>query len=317
MVDPVIVQARPVVVVGGPPGPAGGPTGPTGPVGSVLTPGPTGAVGPTGPMGTGPQGPEAPTGMTGPTGPMGPIGEGPQGPPGEQGPMGFTGDTGPTGPAGPQGVTGPATGPTGPGGPVGPPGAGNICGMSSPYYHSGLTFLVMPGLPNVPLTTRYFDPHVIALIPIFIPRGRLYLEMAVRCYLEDPDGRFRMGIYDCTVDMHPTTAIFDSGNLVPQNTLMEIPMSVTLSPKPYYLALWTGRQIPFAAFPGTYCIHTLGWRCNSNGWERPIQNISYDMDFDEGNFPDLTLNDAYSANYASIWQGSKQFVVDQVIQGIR
>jgi hypothetical protein len=95
---PAPIEARPVIVVGGPTGPAGGPTGSTGATGPIsVTTGPTGypgAHGVTGPTGAqGIQGVTGPTGMTGPPGAVG--GFGPAGPVGSTGPMGPTGDAPP------------------------------------------------------------------------------------------------------------------------------------------------------------------------------------------------------------------------------
>jgi Collagen triple helix repeat (20 copies) len=109
---PAPIEARPVIVIGGPTGPGGGPTGPTGATGAQsVTTGPTGypgAHGVTGP--TGMQGIQGVTGPTGMTGPPGSLGAG--------GPVGPAGSTGPIGPTGfaPPGYTYSATssGPYGP-----------------------------------------------------------------------------------------------------------------------------------------------------------------------------------------------------------
>lgn len=296
--DPILVRTRPVRVTRGTTGPAGGPAGVTGPQGIAVT-GPTGMTGPDGIAMTGPTGPGI-TGPTGPVGATGPVGEGPMGPPGEPGFMGFTGPEGPTGMVGPQGVTGPATGPTGPAGPNGPPGAGNICGLNVPVFYDPNTFLIPPAVTNNPLIDVIHTPDLIALYPIFVPYGRVYTSMVIHCRTVNSSGRFRMGIYDCTETMQPTVPIFDSGNLVPDfNGLISVPMNIALSPKPYYVALWTGSPIMFKGMQGYYTIQALGLRCNSGGWTDFIHNITYDWAFDEGDLPILELAGGYHLNSAS------------------
>ena len=314
---PVRIEARPVAVISGHTGPSGGPTGPTGPQGSVSITGATGVTGPRGLMGTGPTGPGAFTGPTGALGATGPFGEGPQGPEGPQGFMGYTGPTGATGLQGERGATGPATGPTGPGGPIGPPGTGNVAGTSSPAFFNELTFLTMPMPGNQGLVDEPILKDTIILIPVYIPMPRLYTQMVVHCLTTNPDGRFRMGIYACDNDMHPTTVVVDSGNLIPVNGMMEISFSKTLAARPYYMAIWTGSTIYFRAYQGYGVPQTLGLRCNSGGWTNFIHNISYVSTFDEGDFPDLTSNDSYTLNAASYGFAGGRIAVDQVVMGIR
>jgi len=315
---PVSVAARPVAVVGGHTGPSGGPTGPTGPIGTAAVTGPTGPIGPRGSMGTGPTGAGAFTGPTGPQGFTGPVGEGTQGPTGEQGPMGYTGPTGPTGVVGNLGPTGPATGPTGPAGPVGPAGLGSICGVSTPYFVDPTTYLTMPTRGNNPLQTVSAPKDMIVLIPIFIPYPRIYTKLAVQCVNDNPDGRFRMAIYDCDQNMHPTGVLLDSGNLVPQAKLMEVTFSLSLASRPYYLAMWCGDTFGFRAFYGEYVAQCLGMRSNATGWQTMIHNISYNRVFDEGDFPDLTSNNAYTMNHSSYATASgQQISFHQIIQGLR
>jgi hypothetical protein len=93
---PALVEAYPVVTIGGPTGPSGGPTGPTGPAGEAAATGATGSTGPTGAAVTGPTGAASGTGLTGPQGPTGPPGFGATG----------AAATGPTGPEGPGGSFG-------------------------------------------------------------------------------------------------------------------------------------------------------------------------------------------------------------------
>jgi len=309
---PKQILAQPVKVVGGPTGPSGGPTGPTGPTGSVSTTGPTGAIGPTGATGTGPAGLPGETGPTGPVGATGPFGIGDQGPPGDTGPTGDTGPQGPTGSVGPTGASGPATGPTGPAGPAGPLGGGNVCGFSAPMFASPLTYLVMPIVSNNPLRSAWIDGNKIILTPVYIPNGRVYTKMAVQCLSTAPDSRFRMAIYDCTPDMHPTIPLVDSGNLVPTYGIMETIISVALSPKPYYLAMWSDQGASFNGCYGMYVIQTLGLRCTSSGWDVAIHNISYNAAYDGGGFPDLTLNDSFTLNTTD-----RTNSVGYVIMGIR
>jgi hypothetical protein len=312
MADPIIIHARPVRIDGGLTGPEGGPIGPTGPTGSASLTGPTGPTGVAG-IATGPTGAGSYTGPTGQAGMTGPFGQGPIGPTGPQGFMGFTGPTGSTGPIGVTGASGSATGPTGPDGPVGPLGSGNIAGTAVPAYFDDNTYLVQPTGPNIPLGTTTMPPHYLLLTPVFIPYGRVYTKLAIQSFQADPDSRFRMGIYDCTNDMHPTVPVFDSGNLAPTIDMMTALMSVALSPKPYFLALWCGGPLTFKAFPGAYLVQTLGMRCTSAGWERFIHNLSYSRTFDEGNFPDLTLDDGYTMNSAATFS----FTIGAPIMGIR
>jgi hypothetical protein len=315
-----IIAARPVIVTGGPTGPAGGPTGSTGPTGPATLTGPTGPIGPPGPQGTGPAGTVGPTGPTGIPGPTGPVGIGVQGDTGGTGDTGATGPTGMTGDRGDVGPTGPATGPTGPAGPVGPAGIGNICGVQVPMFAYTNTFLTMPALSNVPLTNRTLEQHTIYLVPIYIPYPRLYTAMAAHVNTLSAAG-FKMGIYDCNQDMHPTVAVAQTNAMSPNGTFTQVPINVMLGCKPYYLALWGNDGISFVAFPGTYCIHTLGWRCDSSGWTLPIHNVTYAAHFDGGSFPDLTNNDNYVLNYAAVPDDAvlpSQFPqVAQVIVGIR
>lgn len=310
-VNPVLIKTRPVRVTHGTTGPAGGPVGSTGLPGVSLT-GPTGDMGPTGASMTGPTGAGTP-GPTGPQGPTGPVGEGPVGPTGSPGGMGYTGATGPTGMVGPQGVTGPETGPTGPAGPVGPLGSGNICGLNVPAFWSSNVYLITPVVTNNPLINVSHPPDIIILFPVFVPYGRVYTSLAIQALSTDPNSRFRMGIYDCTPEMHPTVPLFDTGNLSLVNGLMDIPCSVALSPKPYYLALWCGGNFSFKGMYGSYTVQTLGIRCTSAGWHSFIQNISYNWVFDEGNLPDLTNNENYNLNAA----GGNLVNVGTIVMGIR
>lgn len=243
----------------------------------------------------------------------GPFGAGPEGPTGPQGFIGYTGATGPTGTVGPTGIVGPDTGPTGPGGPVGPLGSGNICGMSTPYFTDTETFLIMPVAANAPLGTTSVEPDKIILIPIYIPFARTYTQLAIQSYQDNPAARFRLGIYDCDEEMHPLNPIVDSGNLAPTMDINTITFSQALSPKPYYLAIWCGSALTFRSYPGTYVIQSLGLRCTSAGWERLIHNLSYDVTFDEGDFPDLTGNDDYTMNTAATFS----FTEGEPIIGIR
>lgn len=143
IIQPALILAQPVVVVGGPTGPSGGPTGATGATGpSGINA--TGATGPTGMTGFGATGA---TGFTGPTGVTGP-----NGPPGNFGPTGLSA-TGTTGPTGPSGTTGAgATGPTGhtgaPGGPTGsqgPTGVTGNTGSTGPSQVFGVQFVIDGG----------------------------------------------------------------------------------------------------------------------------------------------------------------------------
>lgn len=311
--EPHIVLAKPVRVVGGPTGPNNGPTGPTGPIGTQSVTGPTGPTGHTGPMGTGPTGSPSHTGPTGPTGQTGPYGGGPIGPTGEQGSIGLTGPTGPTGTVGPTGIDGPATGPTGPAGNVGPAGAGNVAGIGVPFFDDTNVYLTMPTVPNIPLGTVTIPANTIVLIPVYIPYGRVYTKLAIQSYQANTEARFRMGVYACDEDMHPTTPVVDSGNMTPVMDMNTATFSQALSPRPYYLAIWCGTDLTFKSFPGTYVMQTLGLRCTSSGWDRFLHNLSYDVTFDEGDFPDLTSNDDYSANSAATFS----FTNGHPIMGIR
>jgi hypothetical protein len=310
---PVLIEAYPVMVVGGHTGPAGGPTGPTGPAGIATLIGPTGPTGPRGPIGTGPTGAGAFTGPTGPTGLTGPVGEG------MPGATGSTGDTGPTGPlgfpgqVGPVGPAGPATGPTGPAGPNGPAGAGNVCGAQAPLYSNPNTFLVMPLIGNNPLISVDIDPHTVILTPVYVPYGRVYTSIAVNCLGGFPGARYRLAIYDCTDSMHPTVPLFDSGDIAYVVGFSQISFSVALSPKPYYLALWADSGVGFTGIYGAYTIQTLGLRADASGWQSFVHNLSYAINYDGGNFPDLTSNNGYLMNAAAGFVTNK----GEVLIGIR
>jgi hypothetical protein len=182
---------------------------------------------------------------------------------------------------------------------VGPLGGGNVCGSMAPMFAYTNTFLVMPSLSNIPLTEVTLDPNVIYLIPVYVPFARHYTAMAIA--VVGSENVFKIGIYDCDQDMHPTVCLVET---VPMNWtttgVTQVPIDVMLSPKPYYLALWAGGEIRVEAFPGTYVVHTLGWRCNSSGWTQPVHNVTYAVTFNGGNFPDLTNNDLYTLNYAAV-----------------
>ena len=312
---PTVIAAQPVVVVGGPTGAFGGPPGPTGPTGTVSTTGPTGSTGPTGAFGTGPTGAPGSTGPTGIQGFTGPPGVGVQGPTGDQGFMGFTGPTGPTGNRGATGTPGPATGPTGPAGPVGPPGAGNIAGQQVPFFTDPTMFLTMPISSNIPLSNDSTFANRISLIPVFVPYSRTYTSMAVQITVSDPSGSslFKMAIYDCDQNMHPTVPLAECDDFIPAIGLMTWLFSVTLSPKPYYMAFWCNAPIYVTAVPGGYVVPTLGIGSNSSGFTFPIHNLYYDGKSYGPSFPDLTHDDSYTLNAVS----NPVFNINVIIQGMR
>jgi hypothetical protein len=311
---PVSISTRPVVVIGGPTGPAGGPTGPTGPEGTATTTGPTGAIGPTGPIGTGPTGGGSYTGPTGPVGETGPLGEGPMGPTGEQGSMGYTGPTGMTGERGQTGATGSATGATGPAGPAGPYGGGSVCGQQVPFFSDPLTYLTTPVVGSVPLQSVLIAPHIINLVPVYIPYAREYNSMAIQLTSADSTAMLRMGIYDCNQDMHPTVPLVDSDDLVPSAVgIFQFVFSVALSPKPYYLAFWCNKQLQINCFPGKYVIPTLGMKTDSSGYKFHIHSLLYPNKTYGTGLPDLTSDDGYTLQLATSSTVMSYFV----IQGIR
>jgi hypothetical protein len=307
---PATVLARPVVVIAGMTGPSGGPTGPTGTTGAATVTGPTGATGPTGPLGTGPTGAGAFTGPTGSPGATGPQGFGPAGLTGQQGAMGFTGPTGVTGAQGATGADGPTTGPTGPAGPVGPPGIGSICGQQVPFFGDPTVYLTMPVGSNFPLVqATVAAAHTICLVPVFVPYPRTFTLMTIQMYYSIPSILFRMGIYDCTQDMHPTVSLVDSGDLVPVAGLMTFTFSAALASKPYYLAYWSNGVPTITCFPGNELIQTLGLRSTSSGFTNAVHNLTYSGKTYGGAFPDLTADNGYVLN-----QGADS---NYIIQGIR
>ena len=267
-------MTKPVVVIGGPTGPSGGPTGATGPEGSAAVTGATGSVGPTGPFGyTGPTGAVGPGAFTGPTGMTGPFGLGPAGPTGQQGEMGETGPTGATGITGMTGPTGALGGPTGDVGPIGPPGIGAIAATITPYFYGANVYLTN-NVYDATQSAVNFTSGFIRLKPIYIPYPRLFTKMAIEIVTANPTIRFRMGLYDCDEDMHPTAPLCDSGDLTPALTgLMTFSFSVTLASKPYYLACWTNGTLTVMGLGGI--MDTLGVDSDSSGFGFFIDSLSY------------------------------------------
>jgi hypothetical protein len=311
---PEPIPARPVVVVGGHTGPAGGPAGPTGLPG--IEPGPTGNTGPTGPtgkFGTGPTGPASDTGPTGPTGLTGPEGTGPEGPTGPSGDVGWTGPMGDTGPTGPTGVTGPATGPTGPYGPVGPGGSGNICGQMVPFFVDPTMYLTMPVSNNFPLFSVAGPPDRISLVPVYVPYARLYTALVAQVYQTNPSILFRMGIYDCGPNMHPTVPLVDSGNLTPVAGIMSVPFSVALSPKPYFLAFWSNGSPQMIGILGQYLVPTLGFDSDTFNFTTPVHHLYYTGKIYGGVFPDLTADNGFTLGVVTAASGMSAYI----LQGIR
>jgi hypothetical protein len=305
------VTNRPVVAVSGPTGPAGGPIGPAGSTGPSVT-GPTGLRGPTGPFGTGPTGVGA---FTGPTGPRstGPTGFGLPGATGDYGDNGPDGPTGAIGAVGKTGSAGPAASPTGPAsGLTGPTGAGSICVPQVPFFAD----------PNVWLTFPLFDTSdgfgsgtttagIIYLIPVFVPYPRTYTAMAVEPGDPGPFGggiQARVGIYDCTQDMHPTVPLYDSGNTIIRGPgLFSFSFSVALAQKPYFLAFWslsgfTGKTVDLSEI---VCALGMQKYADNSRWMFNQNFMQFNRTY-SGSFPDLTTLTPTAVNAGNY-----------IVQGIR
>jgi hypothetical protein len=291
---PAPIATKPVVVIGGPTGPSGGPTGPTGPAGLATVTGATGVHGPTGPLGlTGATGATGAGAFTGPMGMTGPVGVGLLGPTGYQGDIGETGPTGPTG-IGATGATGNPGGPTGPQGAIGATGGGGaIGGTVVPFFADPDVYHTWNVTNNVVQIGSSISANVLVLKPIYIPYPRLYTKMAIHIGTVNPAARFRMGIYDCNGDMHPTVPLCDSGDLTPSATgLMTFTFSVTLASKPYYLAYWANGVIGCMAWTGTYFLDTLGIKTTSAGFGTFIGQIHYFRAY--AAFPNLTADNTHT-----------------------
>ena len=271
--EPALISERPAITVTGPTGPSGGPPGPAGPSGSAIT-GPTGARGVTGPFGIGPTGPGAFTGPRGHRGATGLPGTAGTGPDGYYGPDGDTGPVGPIGARGPTGHIGHILSPAGITGAVGPTGAGSVCGVQVPFFTDPEVYLTVPTLNDTELSFRSVQPlpGPILLFPVLVPWPRTYTSMAIEVTQVAPLVKFRMGIYDCTGDMHPTAPLCDSGDLIPSGLgRMTFSFSVSLEQKAYFLAYWglAGTGAPqFRGFWVDQIVTTLGWEryTDSHAW---------------------------------------------------
>ena len=110
----------------------------------------------------------------------------------------------------------------------------------------------------------------------------------------------RVGLYDCTVDMHPTVPLCDSGDLVPLLPgLMTFTFSLNLDAKPYYLAwISTGSAFTARAWSGSGFLDTLGIISNSSGFGASIGNLTYTRAY--GPLPNLTSDNTHTfASYGS------------------
>jgi hypothetical protein len=286
------VANQPVVTVAGPTGPSGGPIGPAGPAGPAKT-GPTGPRGATGPFGAGPTGAGAFTGPTGHRGATGSPGHGLTGFDGPQGDDGVTGPTGATGAQGLAGAAGAVLAPPGITGTIGPTGAGNVCGVQAPFFADSETYLTVATLndPDLSFTAMQPATNFIYLFPVLIPWPRTYTSMAVEVTRAASTSKFRLGIYDCTGDMHPTTALCDSGDLVPAGTgLMTFSFSVALGQKPYFLAYWTSNAVGGAQFKSFWVDQVatvLGWQKSSSQWIGGANYMTFFHAYGTA-FPDLS-----------------------------
>jgi hypothetical protein len=310
---PAPILARPVVVVGGPTGPFGGPTGPQGVTGPLGMTGPVGALGPTGSVGfTGPAGSAAtftgPTGSTGPAGSPGAAGTGATGPAGvasstgatgPTGPLGLSGTVGPTGPAGgptgPTGVTG-LTGPTGPAsGPTGPTGVDGGGAVAVPFFADANVYLAGEHLANLSNASLSVLSNTLLLRPIHIPRARTYTQICFEIIGTDAAAAIRVGLYDCTTDMHPTVPLCDSGDLVQLLPgLMTFSFSLNLDAKPYYLAWISIGSFTARCWQGSQFLDTLGIRTTSGGFTSPVGFLTYATVY--GALPNLTSDNSHILN---------------------
>jgi hypothetical protein len=264
--DPALITTRPIVVVRGSTGPVGA-LGPTGLQGAGSVTGATGPRGITGPFGTGPTGPNAETGPAGPRGATGPSDVSSS--PGSTGWYGNWGDDGPTGITGSAGRTGPAGlagGPKGVSGTTGPIGVGSYGGLTTPLFADSETYLTPPYSRYVQVDAlSYFQlaSNTMALVPIYVPFARTFTEMVVDSFQgRAPGVFFRLAIYDCTANMHPTVALVQSGNIqVGGAGRIGFTFSYALAAKPYYLAFVQNTAlVQFRCLTGNQIMPVLGMR---------------------------------------------------------
>jgi hypothetical protein len=293
--DPAELMLRPVVTIG-----------PTGPVGATGAPGASGFAGGTGPIGprgarglpgaAGPTGAGFITGSTGPRGMTGPLDvQGGTGDQGWWGDWGSEGDTGPTGPTGARGNAGDSQAPIGVTGVAGPTGHGNYGGMSAPFFAAPEVYLTTP-IVQWPAEKQYYQISngVIALQPVFVPYPRVFTSIAVDSYQARSGVKFRLGIYDCDQNMHPTIPLFDSGDLFPVQGRVAAFCNVSLLAKPYYLAFADDTfGVYFAGVAATMPLQTLGWRkyADNSRWMFEAQYMVFNPPFGGwgyGPLPDLT-----------------------------
>jgi len=267
--DPAPITLKPTVVLGitG----ALGPPGLPGPEGSSLAIGTTGPRGMTGPVGDfGATGSNAGTGPTGPRGATGPPEVIELGPTGWWGDWGDEGPTGITGFAGRTGVPGNAGGPAGITGTVGPTGAGSYGGLQAPIFAASEVYLTPTYLNrfNVDWTGKleYYQVSngVIILVPVFVPFPRSFTELVVDSYQERSFGVFfRMALYDCDVNMHPTVPLIQSPDIIPggQGRIGFSFSSLALQAKPYYFAFLSNTYgVYYRAMASYQPAPVLGWR---------------------------------------------------------
>jgi hypothetical protein len=295
--DAAVLLLR-MVAITGPSGPRIDLTGPTGPQGSMAPTGPTGSVGNTGPMDIGATGPTAKLGVTGPRGATGPQASGDvTGATGPYGDFGLDGASGPVGVLGPTGYTGPGGGPLGGTGVTGPTGTGNVAGVQAPIFASATPYLTAAPLVGTAAGEGTFNqyrshlPNYIYLTPIFVPFARTYTSMMVESYTLNTPAFFRMGLYDCTEEMHPTVPLVDSGNTPVAAGLITCSFSVALNPKPYFLAFWCNiANIFFKFWDVRDVAPTLGMKLypDSSAWSNSINFMRYSRTY-SGGLPDLTL----------------------------
>jgi hypothetical protein len=258
---------RPVVMIGGSTGPVGA-TGPMGPQGAAAVTGSTGPQGIAGPSSTGPTGLAAGTGPTGPRGATGPITVSTDpGPTGWGGDWGDEGPTGITGPAGRTGSVGTPGGPQGVFGTTGPVGVGSYGGLQVPLFVDTETYLTTPyghRVNSVDNSPGYYitNSSTIYLVPIFVPYPRIFTEMVIDSYQERQGVFFRMAIYDCDENMHPTVPLVQAPNMqVGGDGRIGFTFSYALSAKPYYLAfLGDTYGVYWRFLASDQIMPVLGWR---------------------------------------------------------
>jgi hypothetical protein len=169
-----------------------------------------------------------------------------------------------------------------------------------PFFSDPSVYLAGEYVSTLGSNSLSVAQNLLLLRPIHIPFAGSYSKIAFEITGADSTALIRVGLYDCDALMHPTSPIFDSGDITPSSTglyLVSAPLS--LSAKPYYLA-WISKGASFTArcwSTGAF-LDTLGVKTSSTGFTGPIGIVTYNKTY--GSLPDLTSDNAYTlASYSA------------------